>query len=287
MPRTAPTPARTRSQAGSLRVSSNWQENVDRLFDTIEFRPEQCVGGGLLELCADEPVTKTITPSDGPVTAPVHGLWEGSVCSTAADPDQILETAARAQAALEVSLYDKIEEALWTGGAYGPFATVADLGALTSLASPGADDINSGVAVGVVTGIGNMIEVLDAVLGGGRGTIHIPQWAMVHLNFYGLVSRNGNILSVANTDHLIVAGTGYTGSDPDGNPPNAGETWIYGTGPVNVLLSDELIPDPQVDRSVNEIEVRAERTAAVYFSPCAHIGLPICLPDPGPECEVS
>lgn len=284
MPRLAPTPVSTRTQAGSLRNTVVWQEPVDRLLDTVSFRPEQCVAGGLLEACPAEPVEKTIAPSDGPTTAPVHTLWEGSVCSTAADPNQVEETLARAVNALDLSLSHKMEEALWTGGAYGPFALPTDLGAATTLASPAADDVNSGTAVGVVTGIADMVEALNAVLGGRKGIIHIPQWAMTHLNFYGLVSRNGNSLTVANTDHLILSGTGYDGSDPDGNPPSAGETWIYGTGTVNALVSEQFIPDPQINRAINEIEVRAERNAAVYFSPCAHIGLPICLPDPGPEC---
>ena len=60
-----------------------------------------------------------------------------------------------------------------------------------------------------------------------------------------------------------------------GEPAPEGEAWIYGTGPVSVLTSDLFVPEPSVDWAVNLIEARAERTAAAFFSPCAHIGLPV------------
>jgi hypothetical protein len=81
-----------------------------------------------------------------------------------------------------------------------------------------------------------------------------------------------------------VAGTGYTGSDPDGGAAATGFSWIYGTGQVKVLLSDPIVPTPVVNRSINEIEARAERAAAAVFNPCAHVAAEVCIPDPGPDC---
>jgi hypothetical protein len=248
------------------------------MFEGVSFKPELCLNGTLLELCPTEPVTKTITPGDGPVTVPTYGIWQGDVCSTNAGRDVFEETSARVFRALDVNTSYKTEQALWDG-----LGTITDSSALASTA---ADDINGGAVVGVTTGMSDMIAALNAVLGGARGVIHVAQQLVPILDFYGLVFRNGNILQVPGTDHVIVAGTGYSGNGPDGAAPLAGETWIYGTGPVNVLLSSiQVVPEfpaEAIDRSTNSVEVRAERAVAAYFNPCAHIAVNVCLTEPGP-----
>ena len=119
--------------------------------------------------------------------------------------------------------------------------------------------------------------------------IHTPQRLVPFLQFYGLIIRNGNILQVAGTDHILVAGTGYDGSDPDLNSA-AGEVWLYGTSPVEVRLSDIfLIPDNEresLNRITNTIEIRAERLCMASFDyTVCHVGIPVCIPDPGPDCS--
>ena len=94
---------------------------------------------------------------------------------------------------------------------------------------------------------------------------------------------------MAGTDHILVAGTGYDGSDPDLNSA-AGEVWLYGTSPVEVRLSDIfLIPDNEresLNRITNTIEIRAERLAMASFDyTVCHVGIPVCIPDPGPDCS--
>ena len=80
-------------------------------------------------------------------------------------------------------------------------------------------------------------------------------------------------------------GTGYNGAGPDG-VVTAGEPWIYATGAVGVAVSPS-INITAIDRSINELTVFSENSAAAFFSPCAHIGVPVCIPDPGPPCEGS
>ena len=284
MPRPSAAPVFTTHNAGSLLTTANVTES-DRLIDGLAFKPELCINGGLLELCPspDSPITKEITGAEAPVNdVPTYGFFEGDVCSTMGGAAMFDETVARVQRAIVNHTGYRTEQALFDG--------LAPTGS-QALAADGADDINSGVAVGIVPGISDMIGALNAVLGGSRGIIHVSQTILPYLTFYGVVVRNGNFLQVNGSDHNVIAGTGYSGNDPDGNAAPAGESWIYGTGPVNVVLSTvQIVPDQAVagiDRSVNEIEVRAERGVAAYFNPCAHIGLPVCLPDPGPECESS
>ena len=283
MPRTVSAPQITATNAGSLLTNATVLDNQDRLLDGVTFHPELCLNGSLLELCPTEPVTKTFESGDGTATAPTYGIWVGDRCSSAFDVSVFEETTRRVFAALDRTTSFKTEQALWTG-----IGTITDNSALASTA---ADDITGITPSGLVTGIGQMVLALNLALGGGRGLIHVPQWVVPWLSFYGLLIRNGSILQITGTDHNVVAGTGYPGTDPDGNAPGSAETWIYGTGPVNVLLSSiQVVPGEAaqaVDRSVNTIEVRAERGVSAYFNPCAHLALNVCIPDPGPDCVTS
>ena len=273
MPSNVDAPIFTTTNAGSLLTTATWVDNFERLGDGVSFVAEDCDNGALLELCA-EPVEKEIPVPSGIHTFPTFADYYGTRCSTMGGDRE--EAASRARRGLEVRRSKKVEAALWDGLANED----------TALASDAADDVNAGSATGIVPGIRDMVQALNTVLGGARGLIHVPQSLVPYLTFYGLIFRNGNILQVANTDHAIVAGTGYTGTDPDGYEPPAGEVWIYGTGPVNVYTSSIDVIEG-VDMSVNTLEVRAEFAFAAVFNPCAHIGLPVCIPDPGPDCGAS
>jgi hypothetical protein len=131
-----------------------------------------------------------------------------------------------------------------------------------------------------------MDELLSNALGGRKGMIHVPAPLFHQFAFYGLIRERGPIWETV-TGNVVVPGTGYTGTDPDGDTdPNA--TWIYGTSPVELRLSQvEIVPgsiDAAIDHANNEIVVRAERLALAYWDLCAHVGVPVCTTDPGPEC---
>jgi len=277
MPRTVDAPSFTATNAGSLLTTATWIDNAERLGDGVSFKPENCDNGTLLEICpVGEPAEKTIPAPDGIVTVPTYGDYFAEQCSLmGGDLD---ETASRARRGLELRRSKKVEAALWDGT-----GTVTDSSALASTA---ADQVTLGTGTGVVSGIMALVDALNDSLGGARGIIHIPQSVIPLLTFYGLIFRNGNILQVANTDHVYVAGTGYSGNDPDGNPSIPNYVWAYATGPVTVLTSSiDVIVD--VDRSVNSIEARAEFAFASLFNPCAHFAAEICIPDPGPDCGTS
>lgn len=273
MPRTADAPLFTGTNAGSLLTTATWVDNSDRLMGGVSFKPENCDNGATLELCPTEPVTKTFADPGGIITAPTYADYFGERCSTMGG--DIDETAGRARRGLEIRRSAKVERALWDG-----LGTITDASALASTA---ADDITPGLGAGIVSGIAALVGGLNDVLGGARGLIHVPQSLVPLLTFYGLAFRNGNILQVANTDHVFVAGTGYSGNDPDGNAPALGFTWAYATGPVTVLTSEILMIEGYIP-SDNTIEVRAEFAFAAFFNPCAHLAIELCTPDPGPDC---
>lgn len=283
MPKPVEAPAQVPLRTGLFTVA-DVDFNFDFDLDGISFRPESCGSGGIIELCPDDPVTKTITAPDGPTTRPAYALWEGDECSTLTGRAVYNTTRERVVAKLERKTQNYVENALWTGA---PATAITDNSALASTA---ATDVTPGTTAGIVPAIAAMIEGLDDALEGGRGIIHVPQFALPWLRFYGLVTRVGNVLQVTDTDHVYVAGSGYPNTDPDGNVLDLadGYVWFYGTGAVRVKLSTiSVIPEVEyqaIDRSVNNVEVRAERAAAAYFDPCAHLAVEACIPDPGPAC---
>lgn len=241
-----------------------------------------------MDLC--EGGTKTITANGDDVCVAPVGLWSGDQCSTLSGPATISDTIARATARLDITSSFKLEQALWTGT---PQVTAELTCPDSVLASESATDITPGGAPqDVVPAFSLLLEELDDLLQGARGVIHMPALALPYATFYGLVTRRDNRLQVANTDHVVIAGSGYPGTDPDGVAAPSGETWFYATGTVEYVLTDPFVPGADnpaslVDRSVNTVEVRAERGAAAWFDPCAHLALNVCLPNPGPGCETS
>lgn len=286
MARVVDAPAQRPTRAGSLRTTGT-ERDGSRLLDGIAFRPESCASGGLVELC--EGGTKTITAPDGPVCVNTVGLWTGDECSLMTGVDTIIDTIDRVERRLDITTSHKLEQYLWTGEPYdihGSDDSCLD----ATLASPSASDL--GGPFDLVPAVAAVIEALDDSLQGGRGVLHVPRHTLPYLTFYGLVTRFNDILQIANTDHLVVAGAGYPGTDPDGNDPSDGFTWFYATGIVEYALSEIMVPgrdDPAslVDRSVNTVEVRAERGGAAWFDPCAHYAVEVCLANPGPGCDES
>jgi hypothetical protein len=280
-----PAPLRNVNRAGSL-LASALTPDGPRWHGGIEYRPE------LDNLTQSWNPTgtenKTIADPPANVQYDPYVIWQGS--SEWAAASRYEDEARRTRDALDVQTSYMIEQILWTnlvdGVDYGlthPNVALADTSA-ASLVTP-----NGITAVGIVTGIHDMLEALNLYLGGARGMIHTSQKLVPFLEFYGLIVRQGNILQVAGTDHILVAGTGYTGSDPSLNSA-AGEVWLYGTSPVEVRTS-EIYMNPgsereALNRVTNTLEIRAERMAMASFDyTVCHVGIPVCIPDPGPDCS--
>ena len=287
-----PAPLRNVNRAGSL-LASALTPDGPRWHGGIEYRPEldNLTASWNPSAGSDEQYTaqdKTIaTPAENVLFDP-YVIWQGS--SVFPVSCRYEDEARRVRDALDIQTSYFIEQIFWTNlvdgvdfGLTHPNVALADTSA-ASLVTP-----NGTAAVGIVTGLHDMIEALNLYLGGARGMIHIPQTLVPFLEFYGQIIRQGNILQIAGTDHILVAGTGYTGSDPALNSA-AGEVWMYGTSPVEVRLSDIYMnPGSEreaLNRTTNTLEIRAERMALASFDyTVMHVGIPVCIPDPGPECS--
>lgn len=165
----------------------------------------------------------------------------------------------------------QIEAELWNG-------TIADDEDLPNraLASEASDVLTSGP-----TGFTDALACLEQGLAecncGQRGMIHAPRQLVTHWVALNLIRREGNFLLTA-LDTIVVPGAGYDGSGPYA-AASEGSIWAYGTGIVDVRLGEIQIyggPNREgLDRTTNDIEIRAERKALASWDGCCHVAVEI------------
>jgi hypothetical protein len=83
----------------------------------------------------------------------------------------------------------------------------------------------------------------------------------------------------------VVIGSGYSGNGPigDGNDEaSLTNRWMFATGPIEVHLSKaEIVNDSLsqgVNASINDMVIKAVRSAAVYFDPSIHFAVRVAVP---------
>ncbi len=264
----------------------------------IAYQPERdgTGGSGSIDPCGEVGAgTKTVTASPGIVEWDPYIIWVGDQCTTlGTDPADI---EARARRHLEAQTSHLIESILWTnqidgadfGGSH-PNVSLSDASIYpgdpaggTPITTP-----NAFFSEPPVTAFKIMIGALTDALGGTRGMIHVERRLLPLLAFYGLTVQSGQRLVTTLGDHIVVPGTGYTGSSPEEDAASEFYSWIYGTSMVEVLLT-EIVVDANLPGVVNQgsnlIQYRAERMALAHWDRAIHIGVSVCLEDPAGICS--
>lgn len=168
-----------------------------------------------------------------------------------------------AKAAMNIVQQKAVEAEFWDG-AIGKAVTGTQN---RWLASDKAIDLTPTPGTGVKPRIGQAL--LEGAFGrdtlGYRGVIHTPREVASTLLVRG---ENGALLT--NLDTPLIAGTGYSTTGPDGTPAPAGSYWMYGTGPVTVLLGEAVVipgeKSQAVDTRINSIKYYVQKPAAVVWS---------------------
>lgn len=180
-----------------------------------------------------------------------------------------LDFAGRARRQLEAATSKGMEFELWTG-TMKPDNPRLDLEATI---------IGGGAPFGLLQGLSLLGQALSNCAHGGRGMIHAPTFIVDQaIGLYGFLWQVvGNRIVSSNRGDVLVSGTGYPGTGPDGLPVAAGSAWVFATGPVQYRLTEtEVYPDnlaDATDRRQNNIEYRAERQVLTNFDPCCHFGI--------------
>ncbi|KAF2774622.1 hypothetical protein [Streptomyces sp. OM5714] len=177
----------------------------------------------------------------------------------------------------------QVEGAFWTGAAGGQPVVFPHLAADAEVVDS-QDIVLQPTATPIVTGgadVAHALGVLEQALAdcyAGQGLIHVPRSALPTLAAWKLARVDDDGRLVTPGGNLIVAGTGYTGSGPDGAAAAAGTSWIYATGPAFGHRSDVYVSPVResLDRSTNTLRMLAERTYVIGYTCCllaAHIAL--------------
>src|SRR5512134_866370 len=175
-------------------------------------------------------VTGTGAPPEPPAkTANVDQTTRGALPFTVqaefeCSPVGLGEAESVASDALTRIEQQQVETAFWTGTAGGQPVVFPHLAADTEVLD--GETVLQVVASPVVTGadVAHALGVLEQELAdcyAGQGLIHVPRSVLPTLDAWDLVEeRDGRLYTTAG--NLVVAGTGYTGSGPDGAAPAAG-----------------------------------------------------------------
>lgn len=174
----------------------------------------------------------------------------------------------RARRQLEAATSKGLEYELWTGELQG------DNPHLTT----GATVIGAAAAFPLRQGLSLLGQALSNCAHGGRGTIHAPTFIVDNwMDDGNLIQAEGPRLVTGNRGDVVISGSGYPGTGPDGIAPGPNQSWVYATGPIQYRL-DEVVVYPDtlneaMDSRRNRIEYRAERLAMVNFDPCCHFAI--------------
>lgn len=123
--------------------------------------------------------------------------------------------------------------------------------------------------------LGALVMVEDALadlLDGGQGMIHMTPGLFVAFSAGGGVRYDANGRPFTATGHFIVADAGYLGVSPMTDTVVAGETWIYGSGPVFYKTSPDIrwFDDAQsVNLARNIRSVSVQQYGLAIFEPCS------------------
>lgn len=276
-----PAPAAAPPRLGLLSSVVRPQDTTGgRWVNGITFDPEACLGdftvpggywwtaceaNGAPTVGEGAPASKTNRERPERVTWDPYQIVDGDSCAVVD-----AEVEARARRVLAANQAAKVERELWAGA-------VAQAAGSNSvwIASPSATTLT---AAPLVYALASLTQYLADTIP-GRGMIHCtPRTATLWLSA-GVIRREGGVLLDV-MDNLVVPGTGYTGSDPNGNVDATGDTaWAYATSMVHYLESDvEVLTD--VDRDRNVRTVRAERWVMAWWDLCAHAGIEVNLCEP-------
>lgn len=129
-----------------------------------------------------------------------------------------------------------------------------------------------------VVALARLEQALAECLHGQRGMIHATPEIVTFWASENAVRVEGGLLVTA-MDSIVVAGSGYSGNDPDGNPPAATSSWAYGTslayalrGPVVDLTADLV---SRIDTGDDTITYRVMQPSLVYRSTCCTVAVEV------------
>ncbi len=183
-----------------------------------------------------------------------------------------LDVNEQGQEIIEVATIKAVEREFWTGAAIPDNPHLAQPSATNITPAAGAVKLKVGVAL--------LEQAFADCAAGSTGVIHMTRYAGSLFGTSG--GDEEGVPTRTGFGNIVVPGIGYTGTGPTGAAPAAGRTWLYGTGPITVRLSDPVVvPESPSIGGVNTMNntrtYRAQRFAAVTLDGCCHYAVEVDL----------
>jgi hypothetical protein len=264
----------------------DWREDTGHWRQGIEYQTVCGGSGSTYVYCTasapavtGEPAAKTATATLSMRGATPFTVLTQVDCSAVGFFDQAYDIAEKVHN--ETSQF-RVEEIFWTGTAGGVAnAALPHLAASTGingtqftntiLLQPAYTAV-TGTATSMQYALGALEQALARCLNGRQGVIHMPLNLVTLGANLGMIKPVGGRLQTLN-GNWVVAGAGYPGTGPSGEPQVLGGGWMYGTGPLfgyrgpiqRVGEGDQIL-----NRSTNLVQPRVERTFLLGFECCLY-----------------
>ncbi|SRR6266540_607879 len=176
----------------------------------------------------------------------------------------------------------QVEQAVWTGTAGGTANAVwPHLAAFTAAVDSQSITLQSPAVTGGLLKPSRALGAVEAILADcyhGQGVIHIPLDILNTFIQNGMMFRQSDGSYLTPSGNLVVAGSGYPGTSPQGAAPAANTMWIYATGAIFAYRSAVRIHSPResLDRAENTVKMIAQRTYVLGWD-CCHAGVLVDL----------
>lgn len=203
------------------------------------------------------------------VEALPFGVTAGYECKPVGTTLERMRELARAR--LRLTEQHAVERTFWTGDMF-------TLASVTSphLAAGGDVDVLAEAPVKASLAIGLLEEALGNMTG-AIGVIHAPRVAFGALK--GMVSEARGVMRTE-LGTKVVFGTGYPGTGPAGEARTNASTWVFATGPVQVVrgpVTDQPGDlNSALNRETNVARVQASRIVSVGHA-CGIVAVPVDL----------
>lgn len=185
---------------------------------------------------------------------------------------------------LEASTQKAVERELWTGIAATANANANDYLTKASTVTEVSDAAHSAAKA---------LQLLEGALAGSPvgagGVIHMTRDVAsildTRIKYYPNLSDPAKGFATTRIGTPVVIGSGYTGQGIVGDvdaTASLTNKWMFATGPLAVLLGEsEVVNDTLAqgaNTSINDMRIKALRSAAVYFDPSCHYAAQVTLP---------
>lgn len=182
----------------------------------------------------------------------------------------VAESQERANQHLLAREEQRMEQAFWSG----------DLGNTPNLKGSGAGIILGGAPQPLELALG-YLEYEIGQLYGSTGVIHMTRGMALAALGQELVYQDGDMLRTQ-LGTPVVAGSGYDGEGPEGQPPTEyGQSWAYATPAVGgykgEIIEASNRPGDLLDRTNNDMYAIAEREYLLGFDACGYVAVLIQL----------